>query len=142
MARRKSPDEIIAQRLSDFAKLLRMQAHVEHKDRRLYGVSSSTLYLSADILDALASGDDASKIIDGRKGKKAFYIAIEAIHQAAFKGAASWDDAIMDAAVELEKDPRTLQRHWSAFLKERNIEEENYLFPSGPEAGRQSRRGR
>jgi len=124
-------DFAIAQ-LNDLAKLLRADAKRPPGQRRMLGTSQVILELAAGILEHVAVGDDGRELIDWRKKEMPMLRAVEEVNAAAWSDdprVTGWDDAKKLAAKNLRVSLRTIQRHWTAWLKRRGVTEDDVLFP-------------
>jgi hypothetical protein len=95
----------------------------------LIGTPGRTLELAADVLDKLALREDPRDLIDGRIKAFPMLKAVEAVIDAAHDRAKDWPDAILTAAVELDLNVRTIERHWVRYLRERGMTQADYVFP-------------
>jgi hypothetical protein len=123
------PADLATVELSELAKTLRDDAARPAGQRRLIGTPGRTLELAADVLDKLALREDPRDLIDGRIKAFPMLKAVEAVIDAAHDRAKDWPDAILTAAVELDLNVRTIERHWVRYLRERGMTQADYVFP-------------
>jgi hypothetical protein len=94
------------------------------------------LRLAADVLAAVADGDDPRKLIDGNAEGIPRILAFEAVLDAIASGAGTWLAAFDIAADRLQCHPSTIEKHLDAELKTRCGKRSDYLVFSGPQKRR------